>query len=338
MPGGFQGQIYIVWRLGMVRRQARVSGESAFTGRFGFTLIELLVVMAIIAVLIAILLPAVQQAREAARRTQCLANMHQISVAAQNYRDSNRGFPSGWICNIAGGTCNPAMPTVSNPPNPPLSVTFVEDQRFKPANGVMIVYPGGTEWVISPEWGWQALMLQQMDATTTGVNFSVGKLTAPNNIAITADLKSYYCPSADLAQSRPADLGYATYKGCTGTTPSNGTVYMNSNNSDQTIKDGTTQTFLFGESQYGFWGDALSCCARIPLPSEQRDAIDYISAEVQVPNSSAIYRVAGFGSWHAGTTNFIFVDGHASALSKAIDRTILAGAATRNGNEKLDDL
>jgi len=322
----------------MVRRQARGSGESIFSGRLGFTLIELLVVMAIIAVLIAILLPAVQQAREAARRTQCLANMHQISVAAQNYRDSNRGFPSGWICNNAAGTCSPAAPSMSNPPIPPLSVQFAEDQRFKPATGAMIVYQAGTEWAISPDWGWQAMMLPQMDATTTGVNFNVGKLQSPNDIAITADLKSYYCPSADLAASRPANLGYATYKGCTGTTSTNGTIYMNSNNSDQTIKDGTTQTFLFGESQYGFWGDGMSCCARVPLPSENRDAIDYISAEITVPNSNAIYRVAGFGSWHAGTLNFIFVDGHASALSKAIDRTILAAAATRNGNEHLDDL
>src|SRR4051812_13012040 len=152
--------------------------------KLGFTLIELLVVMAIIAVLIAILLPAVQQAREAARRTQCLANMHQISVAAQNYRDSNRGFPSGWICNVAGGACNPAMPTVTVGQTSPLSVTFNEDQRFKPASGIMIVYPGRTEWAISPEWGWQALMLKEMDATTTGVNFNAGKLAAPNNIAI----------------------------------------------------------------------------------------------------------------------------------------------------------
>ncbi len=63
--------------------------------RVGFTLIELLVVIAIIAVLIALLLPAVQQAREAARRTQCKNNMKQIGLSLHNYESTNRCFPIG---------------------------------------------------------------------------------------------------------------------------------------------------------------------------------------------------------------------------------------------------
>lgn len=106
----------------------------------GFTLVELLVVIAIIGILVALLLPAVQSAREAARRTQCSNNLKQLSLAVLNYESQIRTFPIG--AQNAGFPCGPPRTTWAIQIYPMLEQkALFEKFNFKLPNG-----PGGAVW------------------------------------------------------------------------------------------------------------------------------------------------------------------------------------------------
>jgi prepilin-type N-terminal cleavage/methylation domain-containing protein len=346
----------------MQRRARSLSPRtvSSTNPRTGFTLIELLVVMAIIAVLAALLLPAVQNAREAARRSQCLNNIKQIGLAAHNYLASNRSFPSGWICSNPG--CTPVAPAAST------YYTNSGGAKFKlPDHSIATLPP--MNWVVGPDWSWQQLLLPQMDVGTAALNFSAPKGGGLNGPALAMKVPSYVCPSANI---NGAGIGYCTYRGSPGSRPmplpgasgppyysSDGIFFMNSDVSDRFIKDGMTTTILFGESQFGFWGDSLSCCARVPyavlLPGQTtteaqgRAQIDWMSdtispggsfvevTQAQQSASGAQYIVFGFGSMHTELVMFCMCDGSAKGISKSISPTVLSALATRDSGERISD-
>ena len=215
----------------------------------GFTLIELLVVIAIIAVLVSLLLPAVQQAREAARRTTCKNNLKQIGLALHNYHDVYNTFPPGWVF----------------------------DATRTPANF------GGNQW------GWNAFILPYMDQANVynQINFNVGFaggldaagadlaetagtslhgientilpiLVCPSNRALPL---TYYRGNGTTNSGARALGGRSNYVGCNGglftdqTSPSfltaqGGTFGGNSKVGIRNMTDGTTNVILVGEKKF----------------------------------------------------------------------------------------
>jgi prepilin-type N-terminal cleavage/methylation domain-containing protein/prepilin-type processing-associated H-X9-DG protein len=292
--------------------------------RRGFTLIELLVVIAIIAILIGLLLPAVQKVREAAARTQCLNNLKQIGLAAHNFHDTYKRLPAA--INIPGEEAF-GWPKAPDP-----------NKWY------------GLHMALFPYYEQDNLRKNVVDNVANPHNVNCN---GPNSVGAQIVI-ILICPS-DAAMPTPAIgqfnnlyFGLTSYGGCSGTSATttnglqslqNGLFYMNSSVRIGDIKDGTSNTLMFGERsrrnlQVTSSSQALGGWAWA----------NFFAQEDNTMNSSALiegiqfHTLDQFGSQHSGgiISNFCFADGSVKSLSKDLSIVIFQRLSSRAGGEVVD--
>jgi prepilin-type N-terminal cleavage/methylation domain-containing protein len=311
--------------------------------RRAFTLIELLVVIAIIAILIALLLPAVQQAREAARRTQCRNNLKQFGLAFHNYHDNFTAFPNGSHPTpdyLGGGYHMGWAPKLF--PYIDQATRFNGMQQFA-ANPISELGP----WRLAtaphngadPIWG----PVPGFDCTSSALGNrspDIVVAAAPHNASHGA-LHYRACSGRVEDVVNPADgvaYAYAT----------SGLIFPHSKVRMADIVDGTSNTILLGESSSSQgWTPALKAGWGGIQPwtwgmywysTTRRLTIDskHITFPINFKGSFG-NNTTPYTSFHVGGAHFLLADGSCRFFSENMDLATLKALSTRAGNEVIGE-
>jgi len=302
--------------------------------RRGFTLIELLVVIAIIAVLIALLLPAVQAAREAARRSQCVNNLKQLALAANNYESTNSCFPGG------------SYSSVTYPKTWHFAENFSCFVRMLPFTEQSAMYSAVN---FNNNYG------SYTNVTISGVRLAI--LTCPSdpmntpvplrNTSSASGVTPGWNFGVNNSPDQPPDSVYlqafTSYGGNMGTWPVNyqqsynspaeynqlnGVIYNDSSVKISDIVDGTSNTILFGEHSKGglyIYDPGFAVSDGCWNSGRYYDSMicSYYPPNVGLSGSNlgtfSYYYPTAANSFHPGGANFAFCDGSVKFLKNTIN-------------------
>ena len=272
-----------------------------------FTLVELLVVIAVIGVLVALLLPAVQSAREAARRMSCQNNLKQISLALQNYYNTFQAFPPGgrWASDWSWSA---------------LCLPYLEEQ----AAHDLVDFDYG--YNTAPNLHAIKTFIATYQCPTATVNQLVTCCQALPGVEDAAETNY-----TAIATHRP--VWYGDDRNGTGI------MYDLSAVRVKDIKDGTSHTLLVGETETDqddpfkqtYSGSSACPGARCHVGKFWM-AVNRVTTAYGI-NSNAVFLDAGTHSLHIGGANFSFADGHVAFLAESVDQTVLTALTTRAGGE-----
>ncbi|MHB9044514.1 MAG: DUF1559 domain-containing protein [Pirellulales bacterium] len=318
----------------------------------GFTLVELLVVIAIIGILIALLLPALQVAREAARRAQCSNNMKQIGIALHNYHDTFKCFPPSSVVRPANGLASPGSTNMKTYSWLALILTFVEQGNLQQQIDFkrMPFDPNATP-------------LQKAAAQTPVVAFQCptfsgepySKASDPPATAVAAIYSGAFATPMPPALTNYVAMGASTFPRLAAMSPEvpDGVIAPGVSRKFRDMVDGTSNTVVACETREqtcAAWYDGSTAAVTAlfgKTPTLQWNPLGYQqpAAGVQTslnrenyldaPTGGIIKWLWGPSSEHPGGVQHLLGDGAVKSFNKEIEPWIYMGLATRKGGEPI---